>query len=210
MKNVVWVLPDAGWRMFFLGGYRFFWLSDDLDMTSTIQPVGGPFGADRGSKCSTRSIPRTSFTAAKSACKPSWRRVPGPIGIITKVALGNNPSETPDRRRNAWRSVDCPRISPGGLFAQPTNIGRSSDDVFAVLPEASVTFGYQVTRCMRLTAGYNFLYMNHVLAPPSRSTARSTPRSSTMACWLATPAAHDILESEFWMHGFSTGMEVKW
>src|SRR5204862_492234 len=53
----------------------------------------------------------------------------------------------------------------GGLLALPSNIGRYSRDRFAVLPEASINLGYQVTPWLRATAGYTFLYCSNVVRP---------------------------------------------
>jgi hypothetical protein len=210
MKNVVWVLPDAGWRMFLLGGYRFFWLSDDLDMTSTIEPVGALFGGSRLEIFDSFDT-QNQFHGGEIGLQTDLASGPWSIGILAKVALGNNHQELEiegDTRAVAGATV-IP--SPGGLFAQPTNIGRSTDDVFTVLPEASVTFGYQITRCVKVTAGYNFLYMNHVLRAAEQidRSINTTQFDNGILVGDARPA-RNLVDSEFWMHGFSTGVEVKW
>jgi len=54
---------------------------------------------------------------------------------------------------------------PAGLLARPSNSGRSSRDAFAAVPECAVTLGYRVTRWLRATVGYSFLYWSDVARP---------------------------------------------
>ena len=56
-------------------------------------------------------------------------------------------------------------IAPGGLLAQPTNIGSFSQNRFALIPQVNVKLGYQVLPGLRLTMGYNFTYVTRVLRP---------------------------------------------
>jgi hypothetical protein len=211
MKSVVWVLPDAGWRMFFLGGYRFFWLSDDLDMTGTIEPVGPLFGAGSRLEVFDSFDTENQFHGGELGLQTELASGPWSVGIITKVALGNNHQTLAIEGETRALGGVAPAISAGGLYAQPTNIGRFSDDRFAVLPEASVTFGYQLTRCLRLTTGYNFLYINRVLRAAEQidRTINTTQFDGGALVGEARPA-RAINEGEFWMHGLSAGIELKW
>jgi len=211
MKSVVWVLPDAGWRMFFLGGYRFFWLSDDLDMTGTIQPVGPLFAAGSRLEVFDSFDTENQFHGGEVGLQTELASGPWSVGIITKVALGNNHQTLQIEGETLALGGLAPAISAGGLYAQPSNIGRFSDDRFTVLPEASVTFGYQLTPCLRLTTGYNFLYLNHVLRAAEQIDRSINPTQFDGGALVgeARPA-RTINEGEFWMHGLSAGIELKW
>ena len=52
----------------------------------------------------------------------------------------------------------APEVNVGGLLAQPTNIGRFTDDKFAVVPELGVTLGYQVTDNIQVFGKINNLF----------------------------------------------------
>ncbi len=52
---------------------------------------------------------------------------------------------------------------PGGVLTQPTNMGHGTIDRFGILPEITLTAGYQLTAHLRATVGYNFLYLSNVL-----------------------------------------------
>ena len=51
---------------------------------------------------------------------------------------------------------------PGGMLAQPTNMGSYDRDVTAWIPEFGVTAGYDVRNWLRLTIGYNILWISNV------------------------------------------------
>jgi Putative beta barrel porin-7 (BBP7) len=54
---------------------------------------------------------------------------------------------------------------PGALLASPTNIGRRTQDRFAIAPEVGVRIGYDLTDHLRIFAGYNFLFLSSVVRP---------------------------------------------
>jgi hypothetical protein len=211
MKHVVWVLPEAGYRVFFVGGYRFFWLSDDIDMTSTISPVGGAFAAGTRLEVLDSFDTENQFHGGDLGFLTQFASGPWSIDILTKVALGSNHQslEIAGETRSIGGGTSI--VTAGGLFAQPTNIGEFSDDRFSVIPEASVNFGYQLTRRIKLLGGYSFLYMNRVLRAAEQidRTVNPTQFDGGILVGDARPA-RTIQENEFWMHGVSTGIEVKW
>ena len=54
----------------------------------------------------------------------------------------------------------------GGLLAvQGGNIGRFTQDRFAVVPEVGFNIGWQATERLRLFVGYNFLYLSSAVRP---------------------------------------------
>ena len=54
----------------------------------------------------------------------------------------------------------------GGLLAVPgANIGTYSHSAFAVVPEVGLNLGYHLTPRLRVSVGYNFLYLSNVLRP---------------------------------------------
>jgi hypothetical protein len=86
--------------------------------------------------------------------------------LMGKVAFGKNQQEV----TIAGATVET---VPGfgsaffnqGLFAQPSNIGTYERRESCVLPEVQINAKYQVCRCLRVTAGYTFMYLSDVLRP---------------------------------------------
>jgi hypothetical protein len=73
-------------------------------------------------------------------------------------------SQTVTTASGALQTTSLVGTAPGWL-AQASNIGSYSRDRFAVVPEARVSVGYQVTENLRLAVGYTFLYASTVVRP---------------------------------------------
>jgi len=52
-----------------------------------------------------------------------------------------------------------------GIFAVPQNSGITSSNKFAVVPEAQIKLGYDITPSITVTVGYDFLYISNVVRP---------------------------------------------
>ena len=52
-----------------------------------------------------------------------------------------------------------------GLYARPSNIGDFARNRFAVLPELNLNLAFRVTNNLKLTVGYNILYVSSVVRP---------------------------------------------
>src|SRR5262249_27610747 len=86
--------------------------------------------------------------------------------VIGKVALGVTDADIDIH--GATQIITANHMSTvgvGGLLAQRTNIGHFDRDEFAVVPEATINFGYQVNCHIRVYVGYTFLYWSSVFRP---------------------------------------------
>lgn len=63
----------------------------------------------------------------------------------------------------------------GGLYALASNVGRTTDIRFGVVPEIEVGFGYYFWDHWRLTCSYNFLAMTNVVRPGDQIDNRINP-----------------------------------
>jgi hypothetical protein len=96
---------------------------------------------------------------------------------------------------------------PGGILALPSNSGSTVRNRFAVVPEVGAQVGFQLTSCMRLSAGYDFLYWSSVVRPgnqvPLVVSAAQIPSSSTFGVnpqAVPGPISH---HTDFWTQGVS-------
>jgi len=91
------------------------------------------------------------------------------LNIKGKVALGEDFSKVHIKgkfKTNEFNSVfgeGPPKNFTGGIFALPTNIGKHCKSFFSVIPEVNVNVGYQFSDCLKLQAGYTFLYVSKLL-----------------------------------------------
>jgi hypothetical protein len=56
-------------------------------------------------------------------------------------------------------------IAPGGLLAPPSNNANRNTTDFTLVPEVSLSAGYEVTKHVSLSFGYDFLYIGRVVRP---------------------------------------------
>jgi hypothetical protein len=101
----------------------------------------------------------------------------------------------------------------GGLYAQPSNIGRYSRDVFAVVPEGILKLNYRVTDRITANVGYTFLYMNTVARPGDQVNPVVNPAflqiPPTTPTTAVQPAFRGIVSNDYWVQGLTLGVELK-
>jgi hypothetical protein len=105
---------------------------------------------------------------------------------------------------------------PGGLYSQPSNLGRITHDQFGVIPELQAKINYQIFPNTYLFAAYNFLYWNQVVRPgnqinPNLNLSQSAVFGGTGGV-LAGPSqpAPSFSRSDFWAQGVSIGIEFRY
>ncbi len=125
------------------------------------------------------------------------------------MAVGNTRSRVRIDGRTLTTLPDGPSASfEGGLLAQATNIGTYQQDHFSIVPELGVTLGYEITRRLRATFGYTFLYWSRVARPANQidtSVSQFPPED---------PAGDrrptfDFRTSGFWAQGMNLGFEYR-
>jgi len=108
-------------------------------------------------------------------------------------------------------------VARGGLFAQQTNIGEYSRNVFSVVPEVGINLGYQLTDHWRAFVGYNFLYWSNIARPGDQIDTvvdvtripRFVPPGVNVPPDGARPAVL-FHNTDFWVQGVNIGAEYRW
>jgi hypothetical protein len=99
--------------------------------------------------------------------------------------------------------------NPGGILTQPSNIGRHTQDEFAVVPQVQLKLGCDLTRWLRATVGYDFLYWNQVVRPGDQID-RSIDVSQADGGPAASRPAALFNRTDFIAHGVSFGLEARY
>ena len=116
---------------------------------------------------------------------------------------------------NDFNRLGPPQTFAGGYFALPSNIGERTRTVFAVVPEAGLTLGYQVTQQLSVFAGYTFLYVSNVLRAPDQVDRRINPSQAPAITGklpdLSGPAepSRRFNGSDFWAQGLNVGLAFR-
>jgi hypothetical protein len=110
------------------------------------------------------------------------------------------------------QGTSTPTAYPGAYFAQLTNIGRDTRDIFTVVPELELKLSYEVTPNLRATFGYNFLYWSNVARPGDqidrRVNATQTPGLGGALVGDPLPERR-FAGSDFFAQGVSFGLEYR-
>ena len=122
------------------------------------------------------------------------------LSTLAKVSFGNMRQNSDIRGFTNTEFNGVVTGAAGGILTQPSNIGSSSRDVFAFIPELGVKLGYCVNPNVQLTVGYSFMMWSSVGLAGDQ-----IDRTVDLAQTVARPAS-TFAESSFWLQGVDVGM----
>ncbi len=102
-----------------------------------------------------------------------------------------------------------------GLYAQPSNVGRSARGTFAVVPEGTVKIGFRLGDAGRFYVGYSFIYLSDVVRPGDQIDRTLNPAAMPFMSGAAPAVASDrparlFNHSDFWVQGLVIGLETRY
>lgn len=187
-------------RVDLLLGYRYLHLGDTVDVwTATgasLVPGSGPTPVLLHDSVRTRNHfhgPQVGFV---TGCRLASGLT---LELTTKLAMGVTVSEA-----NAVGTTQLPGapVLGSGLLVMPSNAVADSTSYFAVVPEAGLRVGYCVTDCLKVTAGYTFLYWSQVRRASEQIDLTIDPAAGR-------PAFRDDT-SDVWLQGWTVGVELRY
>jgi hypothetical protein len=216
---------DNSFSFDLLAGFRYLDLREVLTIDTSTAALGLAevafggdfFGAPAAVTTSDQFATRNQFYGGQLGARAQWTYGRLYCNIWGKVALGDTHevSQVAGSSSLMIGGVQAATL-PGGIFALPTNIGRSAANDFAVVPEVSVKLGWRLTGNVGVFAAYNFLYWSRVIRPGNQidRAVNDTllPTSSVFGAAegdLSRPARL-FNTSDFWAHGVSFGVELRY
>jgi hypothetical protein len=172
-----YLFSTPSYRLDLLGGFRYLGFNEQVQITESFartSPSDRRFGVPNAEFGTVTDQFRTenSFYGAQIGLAGEMRRGRWFVEGRASVAFGsvNQSVQVNGSQTVAFSPVgNSPGgvgVFPGGLLALPgANIGNFTQDKFGVLPEVGLKLGYHVTPHLRLSVGYNFLYLNSVVRP---------------------------------------------
>jgi hypothetical protein len=137
-------------------------------------------------------------------------------GVWGKVALGVTDEEVDiNGSTTLFDPVAGVQSAGGGILAQASNIGQHSRTVLAFVPEGGINVGVNVLPCLRLTAGYSFLFWTNVVRPGAQIdrsvNPTMVPSDNTFGTLTGPPRpAFHFSEESFWMHTLNVGLAFRY
>ncbi len=199
-----------------LGGFRYWNLEEDLAFTTDSVTVIGPQDIFRTRDAFAAG---NHFYGGQVGLRGEYAWGALFIEGAGKVALGNmhqTVNINGELVTNDFNNLGPAQVFPGGYFTQRTNIGRTSHDRFAVIPEVNVKLGLRLGSQFRAWAGYSFQYVSDVVRPGDQIDRGINPVQAPAITGVpdaafsgpARPAAL-FRTTDFWAHGLNVGLELR-
>lgn len=204
---------DCNYRLDFLAGYRYWELQDRVNITENLTAVDPNTGTPVGTNFVINEFfyTKNTFNGGQIGLAGEFRRGRFFVSGRQLVAFGNVHKEVEIAGVTQFTVPgQLPQQYTGGLLTQPTNIGKREYDVFAVVPEATVSVGYNVTDGIRAYVGYTFLYISDVSRAGNQidTVVNSTQIPPGVLVGAPRPA-FVRQDSDFWAQGINFGLEIR-
>lgn len=151
------VWEDENQRLDVLFGYRFAYLNDSLRIHSQISPVGTGATVDTFDDFAAKN----SFHGLDLGVRSSYTWDKLTLNLLAKFSPGRMHRTVTIRGRTASTSAGVP--PPGGMFAEPTNIGEHESNKWTLLPELATNATWQWTPNVAFRFGYSALFLTKVV-----------------------------------------------
>ncbi len=201
------VLRSRGWTMDLLGGVRYQNLSEGFALQDNLTQFGTFLSLNDSFQTTNR------FVGGQLGLRTQYRWKQLFVNATLKAALGANLETV---AINGYASSSLGVTTPGGIFAQPTNIGTQSQTAFSAIPQLQLQLGWDMTPNLRLFVGYDFMgWLNVVRAADqidrniNLSQLPISEGGSGMLIGVAAPA-RGFNQSTYYAQGLSLGVMFKW
>lgn len=166
----------GGWTVNLVAGYRYLELDESIDIyanslmfmaTTYTDNAGNTVTVPAGSTYAVgdRFATRNYFNGGQLGASVQYALDRWYFGGAFKMAFGDTHEiVNVEGSTTIYPTNAAPVSLVGGNYAT-LQIGRYSQDRFAVAPDLELNVGYQVTPWLRATVGYQFLYLSSVLRP---------------------------------------------
>lgn len=213
------LIDEANWTFNLSFGFRYLSLDENLfiDQTANVLaplfPLGipNPVSTIPGSTLAVSDgfSTQNNFYGAQIGGRVGWRKSIWTVDVDTRVAFGPNHEalNVSGTTRLTQPGLGTQNLT-GGLLALAPNIGHQSTNWFVVVPEVGAQVGCQLTRHIKIQAGYNFLYINSVIRPGDQvnpNVNRTLLPTSTVQFGPREPAPL-FRQTDFWAHGITAGV----
>jgi hypothetical protein len=219
------LLTKPEWELTPTLGVRYLDLAEDLGVTQnttflangTGGFLGQPVGAGSRLTVSDQYSTHSQFFGGQFGARFGKRINRFTVNSFWKVGLGwvHESSTVSGSTTLRGPGGAVTGFAPNaGLFAVPTNSGRTTADELGVVPEFGLTLGYDVTTWLRLTAGYSALYWSRVARPGSQINPIVNPSQvpASLQFGQGGPAApvSPLTRSDLWLNGVSFGAMLRY
>jgi hypothetical protein len=192
-----------------LAGYQFSRLDDSIVIDSSFTSIDPNIAVPVGSTITVRDAFRTQNEFHGASVGLVGRSYRGVVTLeaLGKIALGNMRQQVAINGASTLTTPGGPTQTGGtGLYAQSSNIGTFSRNMFTFVPELNVNLIYDVNQSWRLIGGYSFIYWNNVVLAGNQI----DPNVPVPFVVGSTSPEVKFQRSDFWVQGISLGADYRW
>jgi hypothetical protein len=209
LRKLLWIDFTDNYRVDFLAGYRWFRVNDALVINDSTTFNAGLIGNET-ILSRDAFFGNNQFHGGEIGLSTQFHRGRFSTDLITKIALGNVRETVQIDGSTTIQVGGASSTTAGGVLAQPTNIGTTRRDKFAVLPDIGLNGRLDITQNLRLVAGYNFMLLSRAARGAEQVDLNVDPRQIHATFAGATQPVRSIHDDVFYAHGLSTGLELNW
>jgi hypothetical protein len=205
----------ANYRCDVLFGFRWMEMNEGLGISQDVGLVPGLPGFGARNLIADQFDTQNRFYGAQIGARGEyyWGRLS--LNLSGQVALGSTRQDLTIRGVTVVTAADGTMAAQGsGLLALPSNSGGFDRNRVAFVPELGIKVNYQLSPCMRLFAGYNFLYWSDVIRSGEQIDTTinpnqvGTPPPFNPQLGVARPAVL-FKGTDYWAQGVTIGMEFR-
>jgi hypothetical protein len=157
---------------------------------------------------------RNQFYGGQLGTRFNWQGDRFGIDVTGKVALGAARQTINVEGASSQTGPGGPNGAfPGGFYAQPSNMGQSAVNRFAVIPSIELKLYMMLCPNLHAFVGYDFLYWNQVVRPGSQldhniNLSQSSVLGNGALLGPALPTT-PFNRTDFWAQGVTVGFELR-
>jgi Putative beta barrel porin-7 (BBP7) len=207
-----------------LVGGRYLDLNENLEVSSLSSPtvtggatfLGAPVAAGNGLAITDRVDTINRIYAGSIGARTQCRLGQLDLSLTGKVGLGWSHEAVFINGATTLLTAAGPvAAAPGGVLAARSNVGRYNNDEFTVIPEVNASVGLNLTKWLRIFAGYNFLYMTNVARAGTQFdnvvNAAQIPASPSFGTLTGPVRPYALRDTtDFFVHGVNLGVQLRY
>lgn len=198
----------SNYRLDLIGGYQNTRLDDGVAISSLSTVVGGNLPLGSTYRFQDSFDARNIFNGGSLGLWYEHYRGPWVISAMGKFSVGQMSETIRIRGTNTADTGGGPVTGPGGLLAQPTNIGTYHRKETGFVPEFALNLNRRLTDHLDLTVGYSIMYFNSVVLAGDQidTTVNGSQIQNGPLVGPASPAFNGFNDTDYFVHGLTLGL----
>jgi hypothetical protein len=206
------MLEEPGYQLDVLYGYRMLRIDESVaiyDTTTLITNEGiVPIGTELYGEDVFNT--RNTFQGGQIGLVSRADRGCWGYDLLFKLAVGNIYQVANIRGNTVVSIPDAETFNvDSSLYAQPTNIGQYSRNVFGIIPELGVNLHYKFSPRWQFNVGYTFLYINNIQQAASAIDESVNPTQIDGPLVGPARPAFSFASDSYWLQGLNIGLECR-